>query len=58
MRRGNLPDGGYDKVTWKCSRDLLTRLHDNVNPRRGGDVPQQRHWVFHLGLTGDVIETY
>ena len=30
MRRGNLPDGGHDKVTWKRSIDL------------DGDVPQQR----------------
>ena len=49
MRRANLPDGGHD---------LLTRLHDNVTPRRGGDVPQRRYWVFHLVLTGEVVETY
>ena len=29
-----------------CSRDLLTRRHEKVTPRRGGDVPQQRFWVF------------
>ena len=38
MRRGNLPDGGHDKVTWKRSRDLLTKRRDNITPRRGGDV--------------------
>ena len=37
---------------------LETRRRDNVTPRRGGDVPQRRYWVFHLGVTGDVIETY
>ena len=58
MRRRNLPDGGYDKVIWKSSRDLLTRCHDNVTLRRDGDVSQRRYWVFHLGLTGDVAETY
>ena len=40
MRRGNLPDGGHDKITWKRIRDLLTRRRDNVTLRRGGDVPQ------------------
>ena len=58
MRHGNLPDGGHDKVTWKRSRDPLTRRRENVTQRRGGDVPQQRYWVFHLGVTGDVVETY
>ena len=42
MRRGNLPHGGHDKVTWKRSRDLLTKCHDNVTLRRGGDMPQRR----------------
>ena len=58
MRRGNLPGGGHDKVTWKRSRELLTRRRDNVSLRRGGDVPQWRYWVFHLGLTWDVVGTY
>ena len=58
MRRGNLPDEGHDKVTCKRSRDLLTRRRDSVTPRCGGDVPQRRYWVFHLGVTGDVLETY
>ena len=40
MRRGNLPDGGHDKVTRKRSRDLLTRRCYNVTLRRGGEVPQ------------------
>ena len=58
MRFGNLLDGGYyDKVIWMCSRDLLTRCCENVTPRRGGDIPQQRFWAFYLGLTRDVIET-
>ena len=35
-----------------------TRLCDNATPERGGDVPQRRYWVFHLGVTGDVVETY
>ena len=39
-------------------RDLLTRRWENVTPRRGGDVPQQRYWVFYLGITGDLVETY
>ena len=43
MRRGNLPDGGHDKITWKRIRDLLTRRRDNVTLRRGGDVPQRRY---------------
>ena len=38
-----------------CSRDLLTRRHENVTLRHGGDVPQQYFWVFYLGLTGDVL---
>ena len=57
MRPRNLPDRGYDKVISMCSRDLLTRRCENVTPRRGGDVPQQRFWVFSLGLRGDVVET-
>ena len=58
MRRGNLPDGDNDKVSSKGSRDLLTRRRNNVTLRHGGDVPQRRYWVFHLGLPGDVVETY
>ena len=40
-----------------CSSDLLTRRRENLTPRRGGDIPQQRFWVFYLGLTIDVVET-
>ena len=58
MKRGNLSDGGHDKITWKRIRDLLTRRRDNVTLRRGGDVPQRRYWVFHLRLMGDVVDTY
>ena len=59
MRPANLPGGGHDKVTWKRSRDLLTRRRDNVILRRGGDVPPWRYWVFHyLGLTGEDVGTY
>ena len=58
MRRGNLPDGGHDKVTWKHIRDLLTRLRDNVTLRRGLDVPQRCYWVFKLGLTGETVGAY
>ena len=58
MRRGNLPDRGHDKVTWKHSQDLPTRRLDNVTPRSGGDWPQRRFWVFDLGVIGDVVETY
>ena len=47
------------QITCKCGGDLLiTRCRYKVTLRRGGDVPQRRHWVFHLGLTGDVVETY
>ena len=46
MKRGNLSDGGHDKITWKRLRDLITRRPDNVTLRRGGDVPQRRFWVF------------
>ena len=35
-----------------------TRCGDKVTLRCGGDVPQQRYWVFLLGVTGDVVETY
>ena len=42
MRRGNVPNGGNDKVTRKRSRDLLTRRRDNVTLRRGGDIPKRR----------------
>ena len=58
MRRGNLPDRGHNKVTWKRSRDLLTRRRGNVIRRRGGDVTQRRYWVFCLGVAGDVAEPY
>ena len=58
MRPRNLPDGGYGKIIWMCSRELLTRRHENLPPRRGGEVPQQHFSVFYLGLTGDVVETY
>ena len=37
---------------------LETRPRDNATPRRGGDVPQRRYWVFHLEVTEDVVETY
>ena len=30
---------------------IETRRHNNVTPRRGGDVPQSRYWVFNLGVT-------
>ena len=50
MRRENLPGGAHDKVTWK-RRDR----GNNVTRRRGGDVPQQRYQVYHLGLTGDIV---
>ena len=58
MKRRNLSDEGHDKITWKRIRDLIARRPDNVTLRRGGDVPQRRYWVFHLGLTGDVVNTY
>ena len=35
-----------------------TRRRDNVTLRRGGDVPQRRYWVFHLGIAGDIVEMY
>ena len=43
MRRENLPDWAHDKETWKGSRDLLTRHHNNVTLRSGGNVPQRRY---------------
>ena len=58
MRCGNLPGGGHNKVTGKRSRDLLTKRCNNVILRHGGYVPQRCCWVFHLGLTEDVAETY
>ena len=42
MGRENLQVGGHDKVTWRRSRDLLTRRRDNV---RRDEVLQQRDWV-------------
>ena len=39
-------------------RNLLTRRREKVTQRCGGDVPEQRYWVFYLGLTGDVVEMY
>ena len=58
MRRGNLPDEDNDKITWKRSRDLLTRRCNKTTLRLGGDVLQRHFWLFHLGLTRDVVETY
>ena len=59
MRHGNLPDGNSDKVTWKYSKDLLTQQHcGNIILRHSGDIPQQRYWVFHLGVTGNIVEMY
>ena len=58
MRRGNLQITDLGKVTSRCSRDLLRERHKNITQRRGRDVPLRRHWVFHMGLTGDVIEIY
>ena len=60
MRRESLPDGGHVKVISKTILETLveTRHRDNVTPKRGGDVPQQRYWVFHLGVTGVAVETY
>ena len=46
MRRENQPDGGNDKVTWKRSRDLLTRRRNNVSLSRGGDVLQDFIFLF------------
>ena len=57
MRRGNPPDGGHDKVTRKRGSNVLKRRHDNETLRLLGDLPQQRYWVFHEGVTGDVAET-
>ena len=57
MRHGNLPDGNSDKVTWKYSKDLLPQQHcGNIILRHSGDVPQQYYWVFHLGVTGNIVE--
>ena len=39
--------------SWQSNLKTYQRRRDNVTLRRGGDVPQQRYWVFHLGLTGD-----
>ena len=58
MKRGNLSEGGHGKITWKHFRDLLTRRRDNVTLKRGGDVPQRCYWMFHLGLTEEVVDTY
>ena len=58
MRRGNLPDGGHEKLENVVETVVETRRRDNVTTKRGGDVPQRRYWVFHLGITGDVVETY
>ena len=46
----NLLVGGHDKVTLRNIRDLLTKRRNNVTLGRGGDVPQRRHGVLHLGL--------
>ena len=42
MRRGNLTDGGHDKVTRKRGSNVLKRRHDNETLRLLGDLPQQR----------------
>ena len=39
--------------SWQSNLKTYQRRRDNVTLRRGGDVTQQRYWVFHLGLTGD-----
>ena len=52
MTRGNLADGCHNKITWKRSRDLLTRCHEFVTSKRGGNV------VFHLRRTCDVAGKY
>ena len=48
----------HDKITWKHIRDLLTSRRENVILRSGGVVPERPYWVFHLRLTGDVMNTY
>ena len=66
MRLENLPDGGHGKVIWSRERrgdGTRKETRDNVTPRRGGDVPERRYWVFHLGVTEDtyhwdVLVTY
>ena len=40
------------------SEDLLTKYRDNVIQGRGGDVPQDRHWVFHLEFTWKILEMF
>ena len=53
------PDGDHDKVIWNVVETVVgTRRHNKVIPRRDGGVPQRRYWVSHLGVTGDVVETY
>ena len=37
MRREKQPAGSHDKVTWRHSRNLLTRRRKNFPQRSGGD---------------------
>ena len=58
MRRGNLPVGGHDILTWRLIRDLLTRFQDNITGSYSSDIPQRHHWVVHLRLAWDAEERY
>ena len=43
MRHENVQDQAHDKVTWKRSRDLLTRHRNKVTLRHREHVPQRRY---------------
>ena len=42
----------------RVRRDALMARSGYVTLRRLGDLPLRRHWVFHLRLVSDVVETY
>ena len=45
-------------VLLRSRHDVPIRRREDVPLRRLGDVPTRRRWVFHLGRTRDVVETY
>ena len=48
MRRENLPDGGHDKVIWKCSRD---RSRDKASQQRNSETWWRRTTATLLGVS-------
>ena len=57
-RLGDVLMGRCCYVLLRRCHNVPIRCHEDVLLRRLGDVPPRRHWVFRLGRTCNVVETY